>query len=431
MPNFSVTAQTLIDSFLTLHPKLIDLSLTRVHRLLAALDNPQHRLPPTIHVAGTNGKGSTIAFLRAILEASGKRVHVYTSPHLVRFHERIRLSGALISEEYLLEVLQRCETANKGAAITLFEMTTAAALIAFSETPADVLLLEVGLGGRLDATNVIARPAAAVVTNIGLDHTEFLGDTLSKIATEKAGIFKKGCPAIVAKQVSIEAEDTLLRCAEAVRATPIWVGGQEFFASFEHGRCAYQDDHGLLDLPLPRLKGLHQLDNLATALATLRVLGLLSDRKTLETGLARVDWPARLQSLRTGALVRPHLDLWLDGGHNVDGARRLAVAMADLHDKHPLPLILVLGMLANKDARGFLQAFQGLATRVIAVPIEGHDAHTPEALKDFAHALGMTAAFALHVGEALQSIETPTRVLITGSLYLAGSVLEQNGILPV
>src|SRR5689334_18315169 len=326
------SSDALIARFLALHPKTIDLSLGRIQRLLGELGHPERRLPPVIHVAGTNGKGSTIAFMRAILESAGLAVHVYTSPHLVRFHERIRLGrlggGRYVEEDRLVEALRRCEKVNAGAPITVFEITTAAALLLFSEEPADVLLLEVGLGGRYDATNVVEHPAAAVVTAIGRDHADYLGDTVEQVAVEKAGIFKHGSPAVIAPQDYAEADSVLCAQAEAVGARPILVGGQDFSVHEERGRLVYQDEDGLLDLPRPKLFGRHQLVNAGTAIAALRAAGFgRLDPAAFETGMARVEWPGRLQRLTKGRLpgLMPHgSELWLDGGHNPDGARALA-----------------------------------------------------------------------------------------------------------
>jgi dihydrofolate synthase/folylpolyglutamate synthase len=438
------SSDALIARFLALHPKTIDLSLGRIERLLANLGHPERRLPPVIHVAGTNGKGSTIAFMRAILESAGQSVHVYTSPHLVRFHERIRLGavggGRFVDEERLVEALRRCEAANGAEPITMFEITTAAAFLIFAETPANVLLLEVGLGGRLDATNVIEAPAAAVITAIGQDHGDYLGDTLAAIATEKAGILKRGCPAVLAPQDHLEADATLRERAEAVGASPIVVGGQDFGVHEERGRLVYQDEHGLLDLPRPRLAGRHQLGNAGTAIAALRAAGF-GDLETLafEAGLTRVEWPARLQHLTKGrlrGLAPPGSDLWLDGGHNPDGGRALSAAMADLEERIAAPLVLIVGMLGTKDADGFLRNFVGLAREMIAVPITGQLAARPaEEVAALAHRLGLTSCTQPGVEAALASLndyvwDRPPRILICGSLYLAGEVLAANGTPP-
>ena len=404
----------------------------------------ERRLPPAIHVAGTNGKGSTIAFMRAILEAGGLAAHVYTSPHLVRFHERIRLGGIggghFVAEDRLAEAFARCEAANSGQPITVFEITTAAALLLFSEHPADVLLLEVGLGGRMDATNVIDQPAAAVVTPIGRDHAEYLGDTVAAVAGEKAGIFKRGCPAVIAAQDYAEADEVLVRHAERVGAVPVLVGNQDFSAHEENGRLVFQDELDLFDLPRPRLAGRHQFVNAGTAIAALRAAGF-GDIGTaaLETGLTKVDWPGRLQRLGRGHLadlIPAGSELWLDGGHNIDGGRILAAAAADLGERSDVPLVLVVGLLGTKDAEGFLRNFVGLARALIAVPISGQMAARPaEEVAQIATEAGLSARIAPSIETALAAVadiafERPPRILICGSLYLAGAVLAANGTPP-
>ena len=438
-PPASLQSETVLSRLQELHPKLIDLSLGRMHRILSALGNPQDRLPPVIHVAGTNGKGSTIAFLKSILEQAGQSVHVYTSPHLVRFHERILIAGKQISEDALVEVLNRCEAANAGEPITFFEITTAAALLAFAENAADVCLLEVGLGGRLDATNVVARPAASVITPISVDHTEFLGKTVPEIAAEKAGILKPGVPAIVGPQ-SDDVHRVLEETAERL-GTSICVWGRDFDAYEEHGRLVYQDEAGLLDLPRPQLAGRHQIANAAVAIAALRGLKTpeVTD-KALAEGLVRVSWPARLQRLTHGPLIdlAPEgADIWLDGAHNVQAARALAEAIATLDDRSPRPLYLIIAILANKDAENIISAFDGLARRVFTIGIDGHASYTPGELYDIAVGAGQSArpasspeeamVFASEAAFAECEPEEPPRIVICGSLYLAGEVLSENG----
>jgi dihydrofolate synthase/folylpolyglutamate synthase len=425
-----------------LHPKRIDLSLDRIERLLAALDHPERKLPPVIHVAGTNGKGSTIAFMRAILEAAGKRVHVYSSPHLVRFNERYRLGvageGVLVSDSELSATLEECERANAGAPITVFEITTAVGLMLFARHPADVLLMEVGLGGRLDATNVVDRPLATVITRVAIDHTDFLGDTLEKIATEKAGILKRETPAIVAAQ----ARDVLAvieRQAARLHA-PLKIAGEDWTATEERGRLVYQDEAGLLDLPAPKLYGRHQFENAGLAIAALRAIKPFKiSPAAFEAGMVKADWPARLQRLAAGRLVDlapAGSELWLDGGHNPDGGRAIAAALADLEERVSRPLVLIVGMLANKDCAGFLSNFTGLARRMIAVPVPGAEKGlTAEAVADAARAIGLPATSRDNLDEALEAarkldLDPPPRILITGSLYLAGEVLRENGTLP-
>lgn len=444
IPRGQVSSDAIIARCLALHPKLIDLSLDRIQGLLAKLHHPERRLPPVIHVAGTNGKGSTIAFMRAILEEAGLRVHVYTSPHLVRFHERIRLGavggGTFVDETRLATALSRVVEVNAGDPITVFEITTAAGLVLFAEAPADVMLLEVGLGGRADATNVVDAPVAAVITPIGHDHAEHLGDTLSAIAAEKAGIMKRGCPLVIAPQDYPEADRALESLAERSGAHPIMIGGQDFSVMSERGRLVYQDEGGLLDLPLPRLAGRHQLVNAATAIAAVKAAGFGDlEAGVYERGIAGADWPGRLQHLSRGrlSLIAPEgADLWLDGGHNRDGGRAIAAAMADLEERYPAPLVLVAAMLATKDASGFLANFAGLAREVVAVPISSQVAATPpEAFAREAASAGFRASVASGIEAALDGIdatvfERPPRILICGSLYLAGEALALNGTPP-
>jgi dihydrofolate synthase / folylpolyglutamate synthase len=431
-------SSAILDRLVALHPRRIDLSLGRMTDLLERLGHPERDVPPVIHVAGTNGKGSTVAFLRAMLEAAGKRVHVYTSPHLVRFHERIRLAGTLVEEDVLVSALEEVERINDGAAITQFEITTAAAFLLFARVPADVLLLEVGLGGRLDATNVIERPLASVITSVSIDHTGFLGDTVEQIAIEKAGVMKRGVPAIISGQ-SDAVRDLLEVCAARVRA-PMLISGQDWQAREERGRFVFEDENGLLDLPLPRLAGRHQHENAGTAIATLRALPELRiGAADIETGLQTVQWPARLQRLTTGTLLDllpEGAELWLDGGHNPDGGRVVASTMAELEERVARPLILVAGMLNTKDSEGFFEPFSGLASTVLTVPIAGSENSLPAeevaAAADFA---GLPALPYASLEEALRAVEVedenlPPRVLITGSLYLAGEVLAANGTPP-
>ena len=422
-----------------LHPKRIDLSLDRVQRLLAALDHPERKLPPVIHVTGTNGKGSTIAFLRATLEAAGQRVHVYTSPHLVRFNERFRLAGSLVSDAALAAALEECERVNAGAPITVFEITTAVGLLLFTRHPADMLLMEVGLGGRLDATNVVDTPLATIVTPISIDHTDFLGGTLEKIATEKAGIFKRGVPALVAAQ-NREVLAVLERQAARLNA-PMKIAGEDWTATEERGRLVYQDDAGLLDLPAPKLYGRHQFENAGLAVAALRELPQFKiSPAAFEAGMVKADWPARMNRLGHGyltALAPAGSELWLDGGHNPDGGRAIAAALADLEERVSRPLVLIVGMLANKDCAGFLRNFTGLARRLIAVPVPGIEKGlSAEAVADAARAIDLPVAIRDTVEEALDAVrkldlDPAPRILITGSLYLAGEVLRANGTPPV
>ncbi|MBS9477392.1 bifunctional folylpolyglutamate synthase/dihydrofolate synthase [Ancylobacter radicis] len=427
---------------LALHPKLIDLSLERMQRVLERLGHPERRLPPVIHVAGTNGKGSTVAFMRAVLEAAGKRVHVYTSPHLVRFNERIRLAGTLVDDATLTEALSRAEAANEGAPITFFEITTAAALLLFAEVPADVLLLEVGLGGRLDATNVIEAPLVSVITPVSIDHVDFLGETVAAIAGEKAGILKRGVPAVIARQPA-EALKVIERQAARL-AVKLAVMGEHFQAHEESGRLVVADEDGLLDLPRPRLVGPHQIGNAGLAVEALRVAGqrdpaLRLPPAAFEEGMRQASWPARLQRLGPGPLTQrapAGVDIWLDGGHNAAGGQALAAALADLEDRVSRPLVLIVGMLGTKDSGTFLAPFAGLAREVIAVPVPGeHKGQPPEAVAAAAAVHGISASTAPSVAAALEGLATfpvapAPRVLIAGSLYLAGAVLGENGSLP-
>ncbi len=425
---------------LALHPKRIDLSLDRIERLLAALDHPERRLPPVIHVAGTNGKGSTVAFARAILEAADKRVHVYTSPNLVRLNERFRLAraggGTFVEDAELVETLTECEEKNAGAPITVFEMETAAAFLLFSRHPADVALLEVGLGGRLDATNMVDKPLVSVITRVSIDHREFLGDTIEQIAVEKAGILKPNVPAVIASQAR-EALAIIERQAARLR-TPLSVAGEDWTATEERGRLVYQDADGLLDLPAPKLYGRHQFENAGCAIAALRAGGLKLPAAAFEAGMIRVEWPARMQWLSQGrlaALLPAESELWLDGGHNADGGRAIAAALADLEERVSRPLVLIVGMLSTKDCAGFLKNFSGLARRVITIPIHQDKAVPAAVLADIAREVSIPALARDDLRSALDAagkldLNPPPRVLITGSLYLAGEVLAANGTPP-
>jgi dihydrofolate synthase / folylpolyglutamate synthase len=425
-----------------LHPKLIDLSLERIEILLDKLGNPHRRLPPVIHVAGTNGKGSTCAYLKSMLEAAGRRVQVYTSPHLVRFHERIALPGAdgkarPIEEAFLVDVLSRTERANAGAAITFFEITTAAAFLAFSETPADALVLEVGLGGRLDTTNVVARPALTIITSISMDHTQLLGDTIEKIAAEKAGIMKRGVPCVAAPQTD-EVMDVLRSAARKARA-PLIAAGEQFTIFPQHGRLIVQGEDQLMDLPMPALMGSHQIENAGTAAIAAQhlsaLLGIPDD--AIARGLQEVRWPGRMQRLSTGRLARlleSGSELWLDGGHNPDAGRAIASTMADLEERSPRPLWLIMAMLKTKDVQGYLAPFRGLARKVLCVPIPGDEgAAEPEHLAALAQSSGLEALTASGVAEAIGLAQKlagePVRILLCGSLHFAGHVLAlEDGV---
>jgi dihydrofolate synthase/folylpolyglutamate synthase len=412
-----------------LHPKRIDLSLGRIERLLAALGDPQDRLPPVIHVAGTNGKGSTVATLRACLEAAGRRVHVYTSPHLVRFNERIRLAGRLIDDEALAAVLEEVEEVNHGREITFFEITTAAAFLAFSREPADYALLEVGLGGRLDTTNVVKRPAVTAITPVSLDHQAFLGPTVAAIAGEKAGILKPGVPAVIGPQPDEAA--AVIETRAAALGAPLYRWRREWRCdAAADGGMRYAGRHWALDLPLPSLPGAHQIANAGTAIACLEWLrhGAMGPAALAE-GLRRIEWPARLQRLTHGPLVDavPGCEVWLDGGHNPAAGEALAAAAAAWRDQ---PLHLVIGMLNTKDAGGFLAPLAPLAQSLHAVTIPGEENALPAAaIVEAAEALGLPAQAAANVKIALREIAHPTtrgRILICGSLHFAGVILAEN-----
>jgi dihydrofolate synthase/folylpolyglutamate synthase len=418
-------AEAIVERLHTLHPKLIDLSLGRMEALLAKLGHPERRLPPVIHVAGTNGKGSTCAFLRAIGEAAGQRVHVYTSPHLVRFHERIRLAGAYVTDEALTATLEEVEAVNAGAPITVFEVTTAAAFVLFSRVPADLLVLEVGLGGRLDATNVVPRPAASAITSISMDHMDFLGDTIGKIAAEKAGIMRAGVPCATGAQAP-EAL-AVISATAAERGAKLLRRGQDWFCETTPEGLRYRDARGALSLPPPGLIGPHQADNAGIAIAALRAARLpwLSDAAIAE-GIAKASWPARLQRLegRLAALLPPGFSLWLDGGHNAGAGQALAQHVTQWRDQ---PLHLVIGMKQGKASAEFLRPLLPFATSIHAVAEAGQ--HLAMSVADIIGASGGVAEPGPTVAEALGKIAAhakPGRVLIAGSLYLAGEVLKAD-----
>ena len=429
--------QDVVARLSALHPKRIDLSLERMHRLLERLDHPEQKLPPVIHVAGTNGKGSTVAYLRAILQAAGLKVHAYTSPYLVRLNESFRIGGSLVSDDDLTRALAYCEHVNAGAPITFFEAKTAAAFHLFAQHPADVLLLEVGLGGRLDSTNVIEAPLASVIAPISMDHTEFLGDTLAAIAGEKAAIIKRSVPVVSAEQHP-EAMAVIEQQASRLRA-PLHAAGQEWHVGVERGRLVYQDERGLMDLAAPRLFGRHQFDNAGLAIATLRAIDALKIGHTAYEAIVNAEWPARMQRLSSGRLMAwgpQESEIWLDGGHNSEGGRVAAAALGDLEERVSRPLVVIAGMMGNKDAGAFLANFAGLTRHIIAVEIPGADnAMPPDRLADAARALGMRVEIAGSVEAALRGLaklayEVPPRILIAGSLYLAGHVLALNGTPP-
>lgn len=425
MVNSTNTSDAILARMMALHPKIIDLTLDRMWRLLEALGNPQEKLPPVVHLAGTNGKGSTQAMIRAGLEGRGDRVHAYTSPHLARFNERIRLAGDLIDERHLAAVLDECWDANNKQNITYFEITTCAAILAFSRTAADYTLLEVGLGGRLDATNIIGTPELTVITPVSKDHEQFLGETIAEIAAEKAGILKRGVPCIVGPQ-SEEAMEVIEQAAARVGA-PLFAYGQHWHVHEERGRLVFQDEHGLLDLPLPALAGAHQIQNAGTALAALRYLG--ADEAACEAAMRDVSWPARMQRLKEGPLVEvaAGAELWLDGGHNAAAGKALADVISQLPVRSTH---LVCGMLNTKDISGYLTPLAQIADSLTAVSIPDEPNTLPaEETARAAQNAGFEAYESANVLDAINAIieRSPgSRVLICGSLYLAGAVLREN-----
>jgi len=422
----TLTSDVILERMMSLHPKIIDLTLDRVHRLLARMGHPERSLPPVVHVAGTNGKGSTTAMMRAGIEAAGQTTHVYTSPHLARFHERIRLAGEIIPEPKLARYLDECYEANGGQPITFFEITTVAALVAFSRVKADWTLLEVGLGGRLDATNVVDRPRLTVVTPISYDHQQYLGESLAEIAFEKAGIIKPGVPCVVGPQEP-EAMEVIEARAER-QGAPLLAYRQQWHAWEERGRMVYQDETGLLDLPMPNLIGGHQVMNAGAALAGLRALGF--DAAACERAVTNAYWPARMQRLRVGPLVEAagSAELWLDGGHNPAAGEAIAETLTRLKPKRTH---LIVGMLNTKDVRGFLRPLAPRVESLHAVTIPGEKntlsaEETLEAALDTGHR-AVAAKSVLASVQEIAALDPATRIVICGSLYLAGQVLRENG----
>ncbi|WP_092586534.1 bifunctional folylpolyglutamate synthase/dihydrofolate synthase [Rhizobium mongolense] len=430
-----------INKLMGLHPKGFDLSLDRITRLLEVLGNPQNRLPRVIHVAGTNGKGSVTAFCRALLEAGGYGVHVHTSPHLVNWHERYRIGlkggrGQFVDDAVFAEALRRVAEANAGQKITVFEILTAVTFLLFSEHPADAAIIEVGLGGRFDATNVISDPAVSVIMPISLDHQPYLGDRVELIAAEKAGIMKPGHAVVIGHQEYDAVLDVLMSTAERLRC-PTAVFGQDYMAHEEYGRLVYQDEFGLADLPLPRLPGRHQYANAAAAIRAVKAAGFVVTEAMMEQAMNCVEWPGRLQRLTEGRLIAhapAGAEIWVDGGHNPGAGEVIAEAMANFEEKQPRPLYLITGMINTKDPVGYFRAFVGLAEKVFCVPIRGSDAMIdPVILSNSAYDAGLVAEPKSTVGEALDAIreildpQAPApRILIGGSLYLVGDVLADN-----
>lgn len=425
-------------------PPGYDLSLERVRALLQRLGDPHLDIPPVVHVAGTNGKGSTIAFMRAILEAAGKRVHVHTSPHLVRYNERYRIAtgpgtSAFVDDDRFAQALLRVERVNDGRDITVFELLSAVGFILFSSNPADATLLEVGLGGRLDATNVIAPPLASVITSIALDHQSFLGETLEKIAAEKAGIVKPGAPVVVAPQRSDLVGD-VIDFAAARAGSEVRRAGQDWMAWSENGRLIFQDEEGLLDLPMPRLVGHHQIANAGTAIAALKAAGFDLDTATIETGLQTVYWPGRMQKPQQGrlaALAAEGAEIWIDGGHNPAAGEAVSSAIADLEERVERPLFLIVAMLKTKEPLGYFRPFAGLARHCFTIPLANtENAIPPHDLAEYARSAGVSAEPAESIEDALRLMaqgwgcDIPPRILIAGSLYLVGEALALNGTPP-
>lgn len=441
----NLTAAHRIERLLEKHPKGFDLSLERISRLLEALGNPQDKLPPIIHIAGTNGKGSATAFARALLEAEGLAVHVHTSPHLVNWHERYRLgrkgeAGQLVDDATLSDAVARVTEANGEHMITVFELLTAVTFVLFAEHPADAVILEVGLGGRFDATNVITKPAVSLIMPVSLDHQSYLGDKVEIIAAEKAGIIKRGCPVVIGFQSSDDARQVMIDIADRLRC-PLSVFGQDFLAYQEHGRMVYQDESGLIDLPLPRLPGRHQIANAAAAIKAVREAGFALSDQAVEKAMTSVTWPARMQRLTQGDLMRfapEKAEVWLDGGHNPGAGVVIAEALAELEERDPRPLYLITGMINTKDPVGYFEAFSGIARQVYTVAISSSDSGIDhETLADAARRAGLEAMPVANVAEGLKAIKEQVkddviapRILIGGSLYLAGDVLAANNTPP-
>ena len=428
--------ETALERIADRRPRIIDLSLGRIERVLARLGDPHLLLPKTFHIAGTNGKGSTIAFLNAMLSAAGHSVHVYTSPHLVRFNERILLAGEEISDEQFIEVLTRVDQAAGDDKLTHFETITAAAFVAFSQTPADFLLLEVGLGGRLDATNVIANPTATIVTPIGLDHEAFLGDTIELVAAEKAGIFRKDAPAVIGRQSPTAL--AVLRTIAEERGATVFAHGAEWDVYEEHGRLVFQSERAVSDLALPRMAGRHQLDNAGLAIAALQASKASISDTQLCAGINSAHWPARMQRLGSGPLVAlanklqgGQAEIWLDGGHNPHAARAVASAVGDLEARLPRPLVMIAGMQDNKDAAGYFSQFKGIVQKIYCVAADNDSAMSRRELAMIAKTAGFHAASAPSLSDAVKSACNTNggpspRILICGSLYLAGEVLRDH-----
>lgn len=430
-----------IEKLMDLHPKGFDLTLGRITRLMAKLGNPHQYLPPVIHIAGTNGKGSCAAFCRALLEAHGKSVHVHTSPHLVRWHERFRIGGDLVEDAVLVNAIKQVAKANGGEHITVFEILTAVMFVLFSEHPADVAIIEVGLGGRADATNIVEKPSASVIMPISLDHTAHLGSTVEQIAAEKGGIIKPGVPLVIGAQPH-EAARAVLENMALKRGAPTKIYGQDFLAFEERGRLVFQNEEGLSDLPLPALPGRHQFANAAAAIMAVRAAGYRLDDKKIEQAVSNVVWPARMQKLKPGPVTESGpvgTEFWLDGGHNPDAAIACAEQLAVREEADERPIFMICGMINSKDAVGYFRPFEGLVRHVFTVPVKSNDAGVdPGLLASQATEAGLSAEATSDVQEALSllvevwdEMEGSPRVLISGSLYLAGEVLKDNLAPPI
>ena len=428
----------ILERLLKLHPKLIDLSLSRLKKLLDSLGNPEENLPPIIHVAGTNGKGSTVATLAAIYKSAGYRVHIYTSPHLVRFTERIVVSGSEISKNYLEELLIECEDANNGENITFFEITTAAAMLAFSRNPADLLLLEVGLGGRFDATNVIETPTLSVITPVSMDHQDFLGKTIDEIAFEKAGILKPSVPAIIGPQTN-EALNVIKRRALELGSSA-YIFGEDWNISPANNQLIFKMGSKSSIVPRPNLLGNHQIQNAGCALASIKLLNgqFPVSPQEIDMGLVSINWPARLQKLKEGNLIENLLEdveIWIDGGHNQDAAKAIASTLRDWRTASPeISIHMVFGALNNRCPGNFLQYFTNVIDTIRAVDIPGEtNALSALEIETAARECGLKAYPAKGISPAITDIISNSsgkrRILICGSLYLAGAVLRKNNYL--
>ena len=419
-------SDVVLDRLLSLHPKIIDLTLDRVTRLLKKLNNPEDKISQVVHIAGTNGKGSTQAFLRAAIESSGESAHVYTSPHLTRFHERIRVAGSLISENVLADILNECELANNGKPITFFEITTCAAFLIFSRIKADYTLLEVGLGGRLDATNILKKPKLTIITPISMDHVQFLGSTIEQIANEKAGIIKEGIPCIVGHQ-SKDAIDVIKKRAIELKSK-LKIYGEHWQVYAKSDKLIFKDAMGFLELPLPKLIGQHQIENAGTAIAAMRELSIPDE--ACKESMKNVYWPARMQRLESGPLVKManESEIWLDGGHNQAAGIAISNALEQLPKGRTN--ILICGMLKTKDLKAFLNPLFNSAKFLYGIRIQGEEnSNSAEIIVNQAREIGFSAFKTQKVSDAILQIikaHPNSRIIICGSLFLAGKILQDN-----